>query len=191
MSTRLVVAVGVVALLSASHPIAQRKAVQVGTARRSEISTQRRRRVRLRRAQHHGNCHLSDADFDQAAARVRQVGLPVPATNLFLPAALKVTGPASIATSRWRTSRRRSIGWRNSARRSSSSAAAARASARRVPERRGVPAAGRLRPPDRAGSQGRGITVTIEPLRRQETNIINSAGEGLGWWRRSTIRTFS
>jgi hypothetical protein len=30
MSTRLVVAVGVVALLAASHPIAQRKAVQVG-----------------------------------------------------------------------------------------------------------------------------------------------------------------
>src|SRR5437868_15100160 len=36
---------------------------------------------------------LSDAEFDQAAARVRQVGLPVPAMNLFLPATLKVTGP--------------------------------------------------------------------------------------------------
>ena len=28
-------------------------------------------------------------------------------------------------------------------------------------------------------ARARGITVTIEPLRRQETNIINSAGEGL------------
>src|SRR4051812_49381041 len=36
---------------------------------------------------------LSDTDFDQAAARIRQVGLPVPAMNLFLPATLKVTGP--------------------------------------------------------------------------------------------------
>src|SRR5882672_10484468 len=37
---------------------------------------------------------LSDADFEQAASRIRQTGIPVPATNLFLPATLKVTGPA-------------------------------------------------------------------------------------------------
>jgi len=36
---------------------------------------------------------LSEADFESAAARVRQVGLPAPAANLFLPATLKVTGP--------------------------------------------------------------------------------------------------
>ncbi|PYR52225.1 MAG: hypothetical protein DMF95_06810, partial [Acidobacteria bacterium] len=36
---------------------------------------------------------LSDADFEQAASHVREAGLPVPVTNLFLPAALKVTGP--------------------------------------------------------------------------------------------------
>src|SRR5690242_15347145 len=95
MSTRHVVAVGVVALLAASHPNAQRKAVQVGycTPLRNleaakaagfdyvELSTTE-------------IANLSDADFEQAVARVQQVGLPAPATNLFLPAALKVTGPA-------------------------------------------------------------------------------------------------
>src|SRR5205823_3637370 len=37
---------------------------------------------------------LSDADFETAVAHIKQVGLPTPVTNLFLPAALKVTGPA-------------------------------------------------------------------------------------------------
>jgi len=36
---------------------------------------------------------LSDADFESALAQVNQLGLPVPVTNLFLPATLKVTGP--------------------------------------------------------------------------------------------------
>src|SRR6188768_2368223 len=36
---------------------------------------------------------LSDAEFDAAAARLKDIGLPVPAANLFLPATLKVTGP--------------------------------------------------------------------------------------------------
>src|SRR5262245_46130839 len=37
---------------------------------------------------------LPDADFEKAAADIKALGLPVPATNLFLPATLKVTGPA-------------------------------------------------------------------------------------------------
>src|SRR5439155_26894583 len=36
---------------------------------------------------------LSDAEYESAVARIRQLGLPVPVTNLFLPATLKVTGP--------------------------------------------------------------------------------------------------
>src|SRR5947207_10387316 len=36
---------------------------------------------------------LSDDDFEKAAARVKAVGLPTPTANLFLPAAIKVTGP--------------------------------------------------------------------------------------------------
>src|SRR6266850_4861126 len=37
---------------------------------------------------------LPDADFEKTLQDVRQVGLPTPAANLFLPATLKVTGPA-------------------------------------------------------------------------------------------------
>ena len=36
---------------------------------------------------------LSDVDYESALAQVKQLGLPVPVTNLFLPATLKVTGP--------------------------------------------------------------------------------------------------
>src|SRR5262245_13682297 len=36
---------------------------------------------------------LSDADFENTVKTLAAVGLPVPVTNLFLPAALKVTGP--------------------------------------------------------------------------------------------------
>src|SRR5438128_2346751 len=36
---------------------------------------------------------LSDDEYEKAVTHIKQVGLPVPVTNLFLPAALKVTGP--------------------------------------------------------------------------------------------------
>jgi sugar phosphate isomerase/epimerase len=181
MSTRLVAAVGVVALLSASHPIAQRKAVQVGycTPLRNldaakaagfdyvELSTTE-------------IASLSDAEFDQAAARVRQVGLPVPATNLFLPAALKVTGPAidrdqQMAHVKKAFDRLAKLG--------TQIVVFGSGGARQVPD--GFPkdeAFQQLVDFGRriaAEARARGITVTIEPLRRQETNIINSAGEGL------------
>ena len=181
MSTRHVVAVGVVALLSASHPIAQRKAVQVGycTPLRNldaakaagfdyvELSTTE-------------IASLSDADFDQAAARVRQVGLPVPATNLFLPAALKVTGPTidrdqQMAHVKKAFDRLAKLG--------TQIVVFGSGGARQVPDgfakdeafQQLVDFGRRIAPEARA----RGITVTIEPLRRQETNIINSAAEGL------------
>jgi sugar phosphate isomerase/epimerase len=181
MSTRHVVAVGLVALLSASHPIAQRKAILVGycTPLRNldaakaagfdyvELSTTE-------------IASLSDADFDQAAARVRQVGLPVPATNLFLPAALKVTGPAidrdqQMAHVKKAFDRLAKLG--------TQIVVFGSGGARHVPDgfpkdeafQQLVDFGRRIAPEARA----RGITVTIEPLRRQETNIINSAAEGL------------
>jgi hypothetical protein len=36
---------------------------------------------------------LSDADFEKAAAKFRELGLPVLSANLFLPGDIKVTGP--------------------------------------------------------------------------------------------------
>ena len=182
MSTRLVVAVGVVALLSASHPIAQRKAVQVGycTPLRNldAAKTAGFDYVELSTTE---IASLSDADFDQAAARVRQVGLPVPATNLFLPATLKVTGPGNRSRrSRWRYVKK---AFDRLAKLGTQIVVFGSGGARQVPDgfpkdeafQQLVDFGRRIAPEARA----RGITVTIEPLRRQETNIINSAAEGL------------
>src|SRR5262249_57617610 len=36
---------------------------------------------------------MSDADFETAAAHARQIGMPTPAANLFLPQSIKVVGP--------------------------------------------------------------------------------------------------
>jgi D-psicose/D-tagatose/L-ribulose 3-epimerase len=123
---------------------------------------------------------LSDADFAAAAARIKTVGLPTPAANLFLPAALKVTGPqtdpdAQMAHVRRVLARLSTLG--------TEVIVFGSGGARRVPDGFAkeeaftqLVAFGR-----RAAEAARpyGITIAIEPLRQQETNIINSAAEGL------------
>ena len=123
---------------------------------------------------------LSDADFDRALNRIRQVGLPVPASNLFLPATLKVTGPAidrdqQLAYVRKAFARLQQIGI--------TVVVFGSGGARLVPDgfskeqafQQLVEFGRRIAPEARA----HGITVAVEPLRPQETNIINSAAEGL------------
>lgn len=123
---------------------------------------------------------LSDADYEQAVARIRQVGLPVPAANLFLPATLKVTGPDVDREQQMAYVKK---AFARLARLGAQIVVFGSGGARRVPD--GFPK-------DRAFQQlvefGRrvapearsyGITIVIEPLRREETNIINSAAEGL------------
>jgi sugar phosphate isomerase/epimerase len=123
---------------------------------------------------------LSDAEFEQAAARIRQVGLPVPAMNLFLPATLKVTGPdvnrdEQIAYVKKAFARLERIG--------TTVVVFGSGGARQVPAgfpkdeafRQLVEFGRRIAPEARA----RGITIAVEPLRTEETNIINSAAEGL------------
>lgn len=123
---------------------------------------------------------LSDAEFEQAAARIRQAGLPVPAMNLFLPATLKVTGPdidrdQQMAYVRKAFARLEQIG--------TTIVVFGSGGARQVPAgfskdealRQLVEFGRRIAPEARA----RGITIAVEPLRPEETNIINSAAEGL------------
>ena len=123
---------------------------------------------------------LSDAEFEQAAARIRQVGLPVPAMNLFLPATLKVTGPdinrdEQMAYVKKAFARLERIG--------TTIVVFGSGGARQVPAgfskdealRQLVEFGRRIAPEARA----RGITIAVEPLRTEETNIINSAAEGL------------
>ncbi len=123
---------------------------------------------------------LSDADFETALERVKAIGLPTPVTNLFLPATLKVTGPQIdpgqqmryVTTAFSRLSR---LGTRI--------VVFGSGGARRVPDGfpqdeafRQLVAFGKRIAPE---ARKHGITVAIEPLRRQETNIVNSVAEGL------------
>jgi len=123
---------------------------------------------------------LSDAEFDAAAGDLKTIGLPVPAANLFLPATLKVTGPDVNATQQMTYVR---TAFERLSRLGVSLVVFGSGGARRVPD--GFPKeqafaqlvdfGKRIAPEARA----RGITVTIEPLRQQESNIINTAAEGL------------
>jgi sugar phosphate isomerase/epimerase len=123
---------------------------------------------------------LSDGDFTAAAATLGSLGLPTPVSNLFLPATLKVTGPevdpaaqaAYVSKAFERVAR---LGVRI--------VVFGSGGARRVPDGFARDAAigqlvdfgRRIAPLARA----RDITVAVEPLRREETNIVNSAAEGL------------
>ena len=106
--------------------------------------------------------------------------MPVPVTNLFLPGTLKVTGPvidrdAQMAYVTKAFSRLARLG--------TTIVVFGSGGARRVPDGFNQQEAfaqlvdfGKRIAPE---AQKRGITIAIEPLRRQESNIINSAAEGL------------
>jgi D-psicose/D-tagatose/L-ribulose 3-epimerase len=124
---------------------------------------------------------LSDAEFDAALEHVKKVGIPTPNANLFLPATLRLTGPDAappeeqLAYVRKAFARLNRLGVRI--------LCFGSGGARRIPEgfskeealAQLVAFGKRIAPEARAN----GITVVIEPLRRQETNIINTTAEGL------------
>jgi len=125
---------------------------------------------------------LPDPDYERLVTQFRQLALPVPAAYWFLPADIKVTGP-NIDKHRQmeylhealdRVSR---LGVRLIVFGSSGS--------RQVPE--GFPEQEAFEQlvdfGKRAGpeAQARNITIAIEPQRREECNIINTAAEALRW----------
>jgi D-psicose/D-tagatose/L-ribulose 3-epimerase len=124
--------------------------------------------------------NLSDADFEAAAARIKSLGIATPAANLFMPAAIKVTGPETNPEQQMAHVKK---AFARLARLGTQVVVFGSGGARRVPDGFSKDDAfkqlvdfGR-----RAAAEGRthGLTITIEPLRRQETNIINTAAEGL------------
>ena len=125
---------------------------------------------------------LSDTDFEQVAAKFRQVGLPVLSANLFIPADIKVTGPA-IDKERQMEYVRRALD--RVSRLGVTLVVFGSGGARRVPEgfshdeafQQLVDFGKRIAPVARAHN----ITIAIEPLRRQETNIVNNTTEALAW----------
>lgn len=125
---------------------------------------------------------LSHADYEKLVARVKQVALPVLAAYWLLPAEIKVTGP--------RVDKARQMEYLNRAlervsRLGVRTITFGSSEARQVPE--GFPKkeafAQLVDFGKRAGPEARrrGITIAIEPQRRQESNIINSTAEALEW----------
>jgi sugar phosphate isomerase/epimerase len=125
---------------------------------------------------------LSDADFENAAAKFKQVGLPVLAANLFIPANIKVTGPnvdkdRQMEYVRLALDRVSRLGVRL--------VVFGSGGARQVPEgfskqeafEQLVDFGKRIAPEARS----RNITIAIEPLRQQESNIINNTADELAW----------
>ena len=123
---------------------------------------------------------MSDAEFETTMHTAAAVGLPTPASNLFLPATLKVTGPdvdvdrqVAYVTGAFERLARLGV----------DTVVFGSGGARRVPDgfardaafRQLVEFGRRVGPLARA----RGVTVAVEPLRHEETNIVNSAAEGL------------
>jgi D-psicose/D-tagatose/L-ribulose 3-epimerase len=125
---------------------------------------------------------LSDADFAATAAKLKQVRLPVLSANLFIPADIKVTGP-NIDKARQMEYVRRAL--------DRVSLLGVRlvvfgsGGARQVPEgfsrqeafQQLVDFGKRLAPEVRS----RNMIIAIEPLRHQESNIVNNSLEGLEW----------
>jgi sugar phosphate isomerase/epimerase len=124
---------------------------------------------------------LTDDEFAAAATRIKALGIQTPAANLFLPATLKVTGPEVHPEEQMQHVRKV---FTRLATLGTEIVVFGSGGARRVPDGFSQTEAlsqlvdfGR-----RAAREARanGITITIEPLRKQETNIINTAAEGLG-----------
>jgi sugar phosphate isomerase/epimerase len=123
---------------------------------------------------------LSDEEFAAAAERIKTIGIPTPAANLFLPATLKVVGPdvhpdEQMAHVHKALSRLATLG--------TEIVVFGSGGARRVPDAFSHEEAFTqlIDFSRRAAREARanGITIAIEPLRKQETNIINTAAEGL------------
>lgn len=123
---------------------------------------------------------LPDADFEAAAAKIKSLGIATPAANNFIPGTLKLTGPETNVEQQNAHLKKTLT---RMARLGTQIVVFGSGEARRFPEGFSKDDAfkqlvdfGR-----RAAEEGRanGITITVEPLRRQESNMINTAAEGL------------
>jgi D-psicose/D-tagatose/L-ribulose 3-epimerase len=123
---------------------------------------------------------LGEADFRSAAARLKASGIPARTANLFLPGSLKVTGP-SVDAARLAEHVERTLA--RLAALGAETLVFGSGRAREVPEGfsrdeawQQLVSFGRLAA-DVAARKG--LVIALEPLRRQETNIVNTAAEGL------------
>jgi D-psicose/D-tagatose/L-ribulose 3-epimerase len=125
---------------------------------------------------------LGDEEFANLLTRHKAAGIPTPVGNLFLPGDLKVVGPQTDPKAQMEY-----VGkaFDRAAKLGLKVIVFGSAGSRKVPEgfsrdeamKQLVDFAKRIAPE----AKKRKIVVAVEPLRRQETNIINSAAEGLAW----------
>jgi D-psicose/D-tagatose/L-ribulose 3-epimerase len=125
---------------------------------------------------------LSDADFAATVEKFKQVGLPVLSANIFIPSDIKITGP-NIDKERQMQYIRKALDRVSLL--GVHLVVFGSGGARQVPEgfphqeafQQLVDFGKRLAPEARA----RNITIAIEPLRQQESNIVNNSLEALRW----------
>jgi sugar phosphate isomerase/epimerase len=125
---------------------------------------------------------LSDADYAQLAAKLKQIGMPVLDTYLFIPGNIKLTGPnidkdQQMAYVRLALDRVSKLGARVVA----MGSGPARSYPDGFPKEQAyaqlVDFCKRIGPEARA----RNVVIAIEPLRPQESNIIGSLAEALAF----------
>ena len=125
---------------------------------------------------------LSDAEFDRLVAQLRQLAYPTPAAYWFVPAEIKLTGPA-IDKDRQMEYLHRALD--RVARLGVRLIVFGSGGARQVPAGFAMDEAFRQLVDfgKRAGPEARkrNITIAIEPQRREECNIVNSTAEALRW----------
>lgn len=123
---------------------------------------------------------LSDADFEQLRAKLKRVNIPVPATYLFIPADIKLTGPQINKNDQMNYVRK---ALDRVSKLGTTVVAFGSGPARQYPDgfskgeafQQFVDFCKRIGPEARS----RKITIAIEPLRHEESNLINSIAEGL------------
>ena len=125
---------------------------------------------------------MSDEDFAKFVARCEAVGLPARTGNLLFPGDLKVVGPdvrtnEVMSYARKAFDRCAKLGVRIVVWGSGESRRAPEGFSRDVAFEQLVALARTLAPE----AEKRGITLVVEPLRKAESNTINSAAEGLKW----------
>ncbi|GAC1701428.1 MAG: hypothetical protein NVS9B4_04690 [Candidatus Acidiferrum sp.] len=123
---------------------------------------------------------LTDEDYQQLAAKLKRFNLPVPTTYLFIPANIKLTGPhtdhaqqaAYVQKAFDRVSR---LGVHTVVLGSGPARTYPAGFSKSVAFQQLVEFCKWLGPEART----HGITIAIEPLRKEESNIINNMAEGL------------
>jgi sugar phosphate isomerase/epimerase len=122
---------------------------------------------------------LSDAQFEQTYQRIKRLKIPTPVANYFLPGSIKVTGPNTdeakqMAYVNGALDRMKRLGVEYIVFGSSG----ARNYPKDFPKEKAyaqlVDFCKRVAPE----AQRRGITILIEPLRTQESNIVNTVRDG-------------